>query len=989
MTLPTSWATLRRALSMLAAGAALLAAPASATTYVVNSDADDITTAGPVPDGTLTLREAITAANTDAAYGDAPAGTGADLITFAPSVTRIQLTLGELPVSGTLSVSGAVEVGPQLDMRSRIFVTDATASLSLASLTLRDGYTLSDNGGALFLAGGSTATIAGVTFQRNRAVDGGGVYVSAEASLTFEGGALFDGNRATGSGAANGGGGIYTAGDVSGDATTSVVFDENRATVGSGSGGGVLVAPTGTFNATLPPVADLSATDRDAAKGAGWTFTGNRAARAGGGIEVQDGGSVELALVMLTGNVAGPSPGNGGAIHITGAGSVTLTTSTVSGNTAFSEGGGLWNSATGTMTINDVDFTNNVARGAAADNGGGALFSDGGATAVTGGSMSGNSAIGSAGSGGAVFANGASSFSLDGVTITNNTAVRAGGGVEVVGGTLNMIGGQLNGNTTGNSPGNGGGLHITGDGDVSVVGANVVNNTARNEGGGLWNSGAGTLFVTGVTVDGNSVISGNGGGVYQQAGESGTTTITSSTLSNNVASAFGGGLFAEGGTVLVSNSTLSGNAAIRGAGGAAEDAMVSFASSTIAANTSSGRGGGFANPASSNRVLLQNTIVADNAAGTAAVELSGFYKSDGNNIIESLTGAGVMRQLGIGDQFVDPMLGPLADNGGPTFTHALLAGSPAIDAGDTDLVTDQRGEPRVDPDDVGAYDFGAMMAGPGAMVLTGVIDATLTGGTPKAVEVYVTEDISDLGLFGIGFANNGGGTDGEEFSFPDGVSATAGDFLYVASESTQFTTWFGFAPDYTSGNAGINGDDAVELFRDGVVVDVFGEIDTDGTGQPWEYLDGWAYREAGTGPDGTTFVLGNWFFSGPNALDGASDNASADPPFPTGEYDPTPPAARGAFASNKVEAVTGLAPVAPNPIRQTGRVRFTVAESQAVTVELYDMMGRRVQSLYAGTPAAEAVVDVTVDASALASGVYVIVMQSETARETQRVTVAR
>jgi predicted extracellular nuclease len=106
----------------------------------------------------------------------------------------------------------------------------------------------------------------------------------------------------------------------------------------------------------------------------------------------------------------------------------------------------------------------------------------------------------------------------------------------------------------------------------------------------------------------------------------------------------------------------------------------------------------------------------------------------------------------------------------------------------------------------------------------------------------------------------------------------------VASETTGFTTFFGFAPQYTSGAASINGDDAIELFMSGGVVDVFGDVNTDGSGEPWEYLDGWAYRNDATGPDGTTFVFANWTFSGPNALDGESSNGTAATPFPIGVY---------------------------------------------------------------------------------------------------------
>lgn len=169
------------------------------------------------------------------------------------------------------------------------------------------------------------------------------------------------------------------------------------------------------------------------------------------------------------------------------------------------------------------------------------------------------------------------------------------------------------------------------------------------------------------------------------------------------------------------------------------------------------------------------------------------------------------------------------------------------------------------------------------LVISGVIDGPLTGGVPKAIELFVTADIPDLSIYGLGSANNGGGSDGEEFTFPTGAVA-AGTYLYVASDTNGFTNFFGFAPDYVDSAALINGDDAIELFENGSVIDVFGEIDVDGTGQPWEYMDGWAYRVPGTGPDGTTFNPANWTFSDPNALDGETSNGTAATPFPIGTF---------------------------------------------------------------------------------------------------------
>jgi len=169
------------------------------------------------------------------------------------------------------------------------------------------------------------------------------------------------------------------------------------------------------------------------------------------------------------------------------------------------------------------------------------------------------------------------------------------------------------------------------------------------------------------------------------------------------------------------------------------------------------------------------------------------------------------------------------------------------------------------------------------LVITGAFDGPLSGGIPKCIELVALEDIADLSIYGVGSANNGGGTDGEEFTFP-ADSATAGQFIYVSSESDAFLAFFGFNSDYTTGAMAINGDDAVELFLNGTVIDVFGDINVDGNGTPWEYLDGWAYRVNNTVANGGTFADASFTYSGPNAMDGEVDNASAATPFPLGTY---------------------------------------------------------------------------------------------------------
>lgn len=187
------------------------------------------------------------------------------------------------------------------------------------------------------------------------------------------------------------------------------------------------------------------------------------------------------------------------------------------------------------------------------------------------------------------------------------------------------------------------------------------------------------------------------------------------------------------------------------------------------------------------------------------------------------------------------------------------------------------------------------------LIITGIIDGPYSGGLPKAIELYATDNIADLSVYAVGSANNGGGSDGVEFTLSG--AATSGQFLYVATEVTEFTNWFGFAPDLTTSVVSVNGDDAIELFYDAsgsfsgaeTVIDVFGEITYSGS-VSWSYLDGWAYRNSNTGPDGSTFVESNWSFSGANALDpdGAATNATSSSPFPTGTFslsapDVTPP----------------------------------------------------------------------------------------------------
>ena len=169
-----------------------------------------------------------------------------------------------------------------------------------------------------------------------------------------------------------------------------------------------------------------------------------------------------------------------------------------------------------------------------------------------------------------------------------------------------------------------------------------------------------------------------------------------------------------------------------------------------------------------------------------------------------------------------------------------------------------------------------------SLIITSVFDGPLTGGRPKGVELFSLSSIHDLSVYGIGSANNGGGSDGEEFTFP-ADSLARGTYIYIASDSTEFHNFFGIPPTYVASAVNVNGDDAIELFENGVVIDLFGDINTDGTGEAWEYTDGWFSRNYRSHPS-STFNITQWNSTGTNALDGEISNASAQSPIPVQSF---------------------------------------------------------------------------------------------------------
>lgn len=318
-------------------------------------------------------------------------------------------------------------------------------------------------------------------------------------------------------------------------------------------------------------------------------------------------------------------------------------------------------------------------------------------------------------------------LSLADSTVSSNSA----GGVHIVNGEADIIRSTI----SGNSNVSGAGVNVAGS--LTLTDCIVSDNTSTDRGGGISVS-YGQATVINTTITGNvsglsgsglgggiwarapltiarSTISGNtadfGGGIYILAD---ALTMDDSTVSRNKASMGGGGIYMRGGGTVIRNCTISGNfaggtvASARGGGLAVINGALNLQNSTVAFNSASrmGSGGGIDNRFST--IILRNVIVSNNSAGKTAPDLNGEANAD-YSLIGNTSGAyitGGNNQLDI-----DARLGPLADNGGPTRTHALLPGSRAINGGShsANITTDQRGPsfPRVfgAAADIGAFEL--------------------------------------------------------------------------------------------------------------------------------------------------------------------------------------------------------------------------------------------------------------------------------------------
>jgi CSLREA domain-containing protein len=338
-----------------------------------------------------------------------------------------------------------------------------------------------------------------------------------------------------------------------------------------------------------------------------------------------------------------------------------------------------------------------------------------------------------------------SSLIVTNCIVSGNTDNNFRGGGISSSGTLVVTNSTVSGNT---------GHGIFTDGGVITISNSII---SSNAGSGISHSSPFAFSVTNSTISGN-----NGGGGIHMSG--GVLTLTNSTINGNTANG-GGGIFTSGGTtgdtLILTNSTISGNTALAGGGGIQTSGTLRMTNCTISGNTTNSSGGGgiffagsttdatltnstvTANSADFGGGLynvagtanIRNTIVANNsiASGGTGPDLKGTFNSRDYNLIGDTSGGDLAGTTTHNIVNVNALLGPLANNGGLTLTHALLPNSPALDAGDNcvtqathcgdanipQVTTDQRGfnRPVDGPDvdttatvDIGAYETQAALA---------------------------------------------------------------------------------------------------------------------------------------------------------------------------------------------------------------------------------------------------------------------------------------
>ncbi len=421
----------------------------------------------------------------------------------------------------------------------------------------------------------------------------------------------------------------------------------------------------------------------------------NNQADNGAGVYVKESyASPQMLNVTIRENHANSQ---GGGIYCTTANQILLEGVTFANNTAVASGGGLTNSCQGYLT--NVSFISNTVSGPTADGGG--LFNANNLI-VSNLLLQGNSAPHR---GGGIYNNGWINGSQ--LNFSDNQADQGGGAYIDNAGTVIWSQGTFNQNQAATQ---GGGLHSSGDTTLSYI--RIGGNTASYA-AGIFN--AGELTIEHSTVDANQADQ-HAGGIYNQ----GSLSLQASTISSNTAGTDGGGLYLIGGIANLVNDTISNNYVPDGSLGSGiwmyAAAQMGITNTTLVSNTN---GAGLflyqdfihrpgLQPQAPGEVRFLNSLLAFNSPVNCAKDLiAPDFISAGHNL-ESMDSCNFHSP---GDQIhvAQPGIGGLGDNGGATLTHALLVGSPAIDAGDDQgcPVYDQRDHLRAVDGicDIGSFEF--------------------------------------------------------------------------------------------------------------------------------------------------------------------------------------------------------------------------------------------------------------------------------------------
>jgi hypothetical protein len=399
-------------------------------------------------------------------------------------------------------------------------------------------------------------------------------------------------------------------------------------------------------------------------------------------------GGVVSIFGLAIGNGLAPASAPGGAIY--NAGILTLRGCDVSDSISFgnngSDGGGIY--TIGTLTIDSC-----VVRSNAASLGFGGAIYNAGTLELTHSLVANND---SDYGGGGIYQSNSGSSVITHSTITSNSAWAGSGGGGILNrhGVLTILNSVISYNETKGGHGDGAGAYE--EGTLVISNSLITANLSRGEAGGIYIFSTNRVLIAQTTV--SSCIASEGGAGIANHG-AGPLIINNSTISSNVTTggSAGGGIENFGGDVSIIASTITGN---------------------VSANVA-GNGGGIFN---AGLIRVLNCIIANNTAAAIGPDFRGTLTSQDFNLVRSTNGCAVTNLIAHNIYGQDPMLGPLQDNGGPTWTHALLPGSPAIATGHSGgLLTDQRGgvRPYVKPgntnvlagdgSDIGAFESGGYL----------------------------------------------------------------------------------------------------------------------------------------------------------------------------------------------------------------------------------------------------------------------------------------